>query len=106
MDAVSIVESGGGQPISVQRAGGTATAENSVCQQTPAINRLALSTHSQDTSLSKKERKRQKEQNQEKSKNDALINTARSAFPSDLDVSFHMQSNLNRDKNNDTSFIA
>ena len=91
--------------MSVQRAGGTATAENSVCQQTPAVNRLALSTHSQDTTLSKKERKRQKD-NQEKSKNEELINTARSVFPSDLEVSYHMQSNINRDKNNDTSFIA
>ena len=35
----------------------------------------------------------------------ALINTARTNFPEDLDMSIHMQSDINRDKK-DASFIA
>ena len=40
-----------------------------------------------------------------KQKNEAMINTARTTFPSDLDISYHLQSNLNRDNAN-SSFIA
>ena len=58
---------------------------------TAAVTRLALSTHSQETSLSKKEKKALMKEQEAKQKNEAMINTARTTFPSDLDISYHVQ---------------
>lgn len=52
------------------------------------------------SAVSKKNKTRQ-----EKEEN-SMLNTARSNFPSNADMSKHLQSNMNRDKNSDTSFIA